>query len=289
MSATVGSSSTLGHNPWNAHMAIIEDVHPEIAAVATYRLRLLEPPSAQGYRFQPGQFNMLYLPGCGEAAISLSGAPSSAGAFLLHTIRVVGRVTEAIARLQPGDRIAVRGPFGTPWPVQQCLNRDVIIVAGGIGLAPLRPLIYEIMERRSEFARVVLLVGARSPDLLLYSDELARWSGQGIEVEITVDRADDHWTGNIGVVPLLLDRLKQLRPNESVVLMCGPEVMMHYSALSALHRGVPRDSVWLSVERNMQCAVALCGHCQLGPTFVCREGPVFRYDALEPFLKVRDL
>lgn len=288
MSAAVGSPIMPRHNPWHAHMATIEEVRPEIASVATYRLKLLDPEAARNYRFQPGQFNMLYLPGCGEAAISLSGSPALAGQALLHTIRVVGRVTEAIARLRVGDRIALRGPFGAPWPIEQCLERDVLIVAGGIGLAPLRPLIYEILGRRKHFARVVLLVGARSPDLLLYASELADWIEQGIEVQMTVDRAGDQWTGNIGVVPLLLDRLKDLRPRDSVVLMCGPEVMMHYTALSALGRGIPREAIWLSVERNMQCAVALCGHCQLGPTFVCREGPVFRYDHLEPFLKVRD-
>lgn len=288
MSAAVGSTIMPRHNPWHAHMATIEEVRPEIASVATYRLKLLDPEAARNYRFQPGQFNMLYLPGCGEVAISLSGSPGSTGQDMLHTIRVVGRVTEAIARLRVGDRIAVRGPFGTPWPIEQCLGRDVLIVAGGIGLAPLRPLVYEILARRSHFARVVLLVGARSPDLLLYASELADWIEQGIEVQMTVDRADDHWTGNLGVVPLLLDRLSDLRPHDSVVFMCGPEVMMHYTALSALGRGIPREAIWLSVERNMQCAVALCGHCQLGPTFVCREGPVFRYDLLEPFLKVRD-
>jgi NAD(P)H-flavin reductase len=165
----------------------------------------------------------------------------------------------------------------------------VIIVAGGLGLAPLRPLLYEIMERRNDFARVVLLVGARSPDLLLYGSEIAQWSQRGIEVQETVDRAHSRWTGNVGVVPLLLDRLKPLRPENSVVLMCGPEVMMHYGALSAVGRGIPTHAIWLSLERNMQCAVGLCGHCQLGPAFVCREGPVLRYDVIAPLLKVRDL
>lgn len=289
MSAAANASIMPRHNPWHAHLATIDEVQPEIATVATYRLKLVDPEVAREYRFQPGQFNMLYLPGCGEVAISLSSSPASAGQSLLHTIRVVGRVTEAIARLQVGDRIAVRGPFGTPWPIDECLGRDVIIVAGGIGLAPLRPLIYEILSRRGHFGRVVLLVGARSPDLLLYASELAHWIGQGIAVQMTVDRADDRWTGNVGVVPLLLDRLKELRASDSIVLMCGPEVMMHYTALSALARGIPREAIWMSAERNMQCAVALCGHCQLGPKFVCREGPVFRYDQLEPFLKVRDL
>ena len=288
MSNRLTPSPTGNSNPWLAQRATIEDIHQEIASVATYRLRLQDPQFSAMYRFRAGQFNMLYIPGCGEAAISLSGSPRSDGSQLLHTIRFVGRVTEAIAQLKVGDEIGVRGPYGSAWPIDQCAHRDVILVAGGIGLAPLRPLIYELMARRTEFARVVLLVGARSPDLLLYPDELSAWSQQGIEVQVTVDRADDSWNGTIGVVPLLLDRLTNFRPNDSVVVMCGPEVMMHYVTLSAINRGVPREAIFLSIERNMQCAVGLCGHCQLGPVFVCRDGPVFRYDQIQPFLMVRD-
>lgn len=288
MSSLIHSGATAGSNPWLAHRAVIEAIDAEIVAVATYRLRLLDAQVAAAYRFRPGQFNMLYVPGCGEAAISLSGSPSSGGSELVHTIRFVGRVTEAINRLGVGDQIGVRGPFGAPWPVEVCQDRDVIIVAGGIGLAPLRPLLLEIINRRSEFGRVVLLVGARSPELILYLAELPQWTERGIEVQLTVDRANDSWHGAVGVVPLLLDRLSDLRPERVVVLMCGPEVMMHYSAVSAVNRGIAKESIWLSLERNMQCAVGLCGHCQLGPAFVCRHGPVFRYDLMEPFLVVRD-
>ncbi len=275
-------------NPWLSHVAVVQSIRAEIDSVVTYRLRMQDQAAAGQYRFLPGQFNMLYLPTCGEVAISLSGSPSQDGSDLTHTIRFVGRVTDSIARLKIGDQIGVRGPFGTAWPMEECLGKDVIILSGGIGLAPLRPAIYQIIEHRSDYGRVVLLYGARSPELLLYADELEQWQRKGIEVQITVDRADLDWQGIVGVVPLLLDRLSGLRPEHTRVLTCGPEVMMHYTSISALNRSIPEESIWLSVERNMQCAVGLCGHCQLGPVFVCRDGPVFRYDKIRELLKVRD-
>jgi NAD(P)H-flavin reductase len=275
-------------NPWLAHTAVIDSVCPEIESVATYQLRFDDPSVAREYRFQPGQFNMLYIPGCGESAISHSGSPSLDGNQMIHTIRFVGRVTEAISKLRVGDKLGVRGPFGTAWPMDCCKGRDVIVIAGGIGLAPLRPALYSFMENRRDFGRIVLLYGSRSPELLLYAEELEDWRERGIEIQVTVDRATDSWRGSVGVVPLLLDRLADLKTDQTDVVMCGPEVMMHYCALSAMKRDIPKESIWLSIERNMQCAVGLCGHCQLGPMFVCRNGPVFRYDAIEELMKVRD-
>ena len=282
------NAPSVASNPWLSHTAIIDSIHQEIESVATYRLRFVDPSVAKMYRFQAGQFNMLYIPGCGESAISHSGPPSSDGNHMVHTIRFVGRVTEAISKLRVGDRLGVRGPFGTAWPIEQCKGRDVIIIAGGIGMAPLRAAIYGLIDDRNSFGRIVLLYGSRSPELLLYSAELESWTKHGIEIQVTVDRATESWQGAVGVVPLLLDRLPGLRPEKTQVVMCGPEVMMHYCALSALRRDIAKESIWLSIERNMQCAVGLCGHCQLGPLFVCRQGPVFRYDAVENLLKVRD-
>ncbi len=276
------------HNPWLVHRALIEAIRPEVADVATYYLRLADTRLADNYRFLPGQFNMLYVPGCGEVAISMSGPISSTGHELLHTIRLAGRVTDAIIKLREGDSLGLRGPFGTAWPVAECVGRDVIVVAGGLGMAPLRPLLYELMGRRGEFGKVVLLVGARSPDLMLFEEEFARWRALDIQIELTVDRAINGWAGSIGVVPLLLDRLEPLNASQSVVMICGPEVMMHYAALAALRRGIAKESIWISMERNMQCAVGQCGHCQLGPHFVCKQGPVFRFEAMEPYLKYRD-
>lgn len=276
-------------NPWLAHTAEITAVTPEIDDVATYRLRLLKESAASAAPFRPGQFNMLYVPGCGESAISLSCDPASCGGELLHTIRVVGRVTEAIAALGVGARIGVRGPYGSSWPLDECWGRDVLLVAGGLGLAPLRPVIHALLARRDNVRRVVLMYGARTPDTLLYSREFADWMRQGLEVQITVDRANDDWIGGVGVVPLLIDRLEPLDLLRTVMFTCGPEVMMDFAIRSARQRGLGREQIWLSMERNMQCAVGLCGHCQLGPAFVCRHGPVFRFDVIEQYLPVRDL
>lgn len=288
MSASLANTKAASVNPWLSHVATIESIQPEIESVATYHLRLSDEEIARAYRFQPGQFNMLYLPGCGESAISHSGSAGLDGLTMIHTIRFVGRVTHAIAALKVGDQLGVRGPFGTAWPMEQCRGQDVILMSGGLGLAPLRPAIYHLLDHREHFGRLVLLHGARSPDLILYANELDQWSKRGMEIQITVDRADMNWRGMVGVVPALLERLAKVRPSNVQVLCCGPEVMMHYSAVSALQMGIPSSSIWLSMERNMQCAVGLCGHCQLGPEFVCRDGPVFRYDRIRPLMKVKD-
>jgi NAD(P)H-flavin reductase len=287
----IGSSKvTSGNvaNPWLARTAVIEVIQPEIESVVTYEMRFVDSNTADHYRFLPGQFNMLYIPGCGETAISMSGSPRLDGSRIVHTIRFVGRVTEAISQLSVGDSLGIRGPFGTAWPIERCKGRDIVVIAGGIGLAPLRPAIYSFIENRHDFGRIVLLYGSRSPELLLFDDELESWREHGIEIQVTVDRAPPDWQGAVGVVPLLLDRLPGLKSDRTEVMMCGPEVMMHYCALSALKRNIPKQSIWLSIERNMQCAVGLCGHCQLGSVFVCRQGPVFSYDIIERLLKVRD-
>ena len=175
------------------------------------------------------------------------------------------------------------------WPIDQCVGRDVILVAGGIGLAPLRPAIYQIIDHRADFGHVTVIHGSRTPGGLLYVREYDQWRAGGLDVETTVDRASPDWHGNVGVATLLLDRMPLPRPDQTTVLVCGPEVMMHFASKSALGRGIPANAMWLSSERNMQCAVGLCGHCQLGPAFVCKDGPVFRYDRLAPFLQVEGL
>jgi NAD(P)H-flavin reductase len=276
-------------NPWLSHPAVIEAIHPEIPSVSTLVLRLEDDSLAAGYRFVPGQFNMLYVPGCGEVAISMSGPATDDGHRIVHTIRSVGRVTQAIEQLGVGEVIGVRGPMGTPWPIESLAGKDVVLVSGGLGMAPLRPVVYALMNQPDQFGRRTLLYGARSPDLILYADEIDSWRESGIDIHLTVDRADDDWHGHVGTVPLLIDRLAGLNPSRTVMLVCGPEVMMHFSAKSGLARGLARQSIWMSMERNMQCAFGMCGHCQWGSHFVCRNGPVLRYDTAEPFLQVRDL
>jgi NAD(P)H-flavin reductase len=231
---------------------------------------------------------MLYLPGVGEVAISVSGRDVASDAWT-HTIRTAGSVTGELERLGVGGQLGLRGPFGTSWPMHACRGNDVVLLAGGIGLAPLRPVIKAILDDRAQFGRTTLIYGARSPDTLLYGGQFADWIDRGIDVRTTVDRATPSWLGNVGVVPLLFDRLRLPSAKDAIVLTCGPEVMMRYAVRSALQHGVPSSQIWLSLERNMQCAVGFCGHCQLGPAFICKDGPVFRHDRIAPFLGREDL
>jgi NAD(P)H-flavin reductase len=294
MTTTTHSGSASTRSFWSPQTAVIEEIRPETPGVATYRLRTRSGGAVGDYAFQAGQFNMIYWPGFGEVAISMSGPPPSAGddrfaAGWLHTIRQAGQVTSALAALRVGESVAIRGPYGKPWPLEACRTHDVILMAGGIGLAPLRPALYECLARRADFGRIVLLYGAKTSDGLLYRDEYARWEQSGLEMYLTVDRATRDWHGSVGVVPLLLDRLRLPQPDRAVVLCCGPEVMMRFAAASALARGLSPARIWVSLERHMQCAVGLCGHCQLGTELVCRDGPVFRWDRVQPLLQIHDL
>jgi NAD(P)H-flavin reductase len=282
------ASVAIAENPWLAQSVTIADVTPELSGVATYHLRFRDASLQERYRFLPGQFNMLYLPGIGEIAISLSAADARRGTWD-HTIRVAGNVTSTLAALGVGGALGLRGPYGSSWPLDECAGADVIFVAGGIGLAPLRPALYACLDDRKRFGRTTLLYGSRAPDMLLYTREYDDWSDRGLDVQTTVDRYQPGWSGDVGVVTLLVDRLRPLSPASSVLFLCGPEVMMRYTVRSALARGLRKDQIWLSLERNMQCAVGLCGHCQLGPAFVCKDGPIFRYDKIEPFLDVEGL
>jgi NAD(P)H-flavin reductase len=282
------ASHAISENPWLAEAVEIVDIRPELSGVATYRLRFRDASLQERYRFLPGQFNMLYLPGVGEIAISLSAGDKHSGTWD-HTIRVAGNVTRTLSGLGTGGVLGLRGPYGSSWPLDESRSADVIFVAGGIGVAPLRPAIYSCIENRKRFGRISLLSGARAPDMLLYAREYDDWTDRGVDVSATVDRSRPGWSGHVGVVTLLIDRLRPFSPGNSVLFLCGPEVMMRYTIRSALARGLRKDQIWLSLERNMQCAVGLCGHCQLGPAFVCKDGPIFRYDLIEPFLDVEAL
>lgn len=283
---------------WLPRGVTIADIQEETPGVRTYRLVWSEatPLQAAGgetYAFAPGQFNMLYVPGWGESAISMSGPPpevaGEAPSGWIHTVRQVGQVTGALARMKVGDRLALRGPYGKPWPLDRCQHGDVLLVAGGIGLAPLRPAIYALLARRADYGALGLLYGARTPADLLYTHQWETWQQQGLVVQATVDRASAGWQGQVGVVTLLLDRWPLPRPENTHVLCCGPEVMMRFAALAALRRGVPAGQIWVSLERHMQCAVGLCGHCQLGTELICRDGPVFPWDRVERLLQFHDL
>ncbi len=240
------------------------------------------------WEFQPGQFNMLYAFGIGEAPISISGTIPATDR-IIHTIREVGAVTGALHRLRPGDQVGVRGPFGTGWPVQAAEGHDVVIVAGGIGLAPLRPVMLHVLGHRDRYQRVALLYGARSPGDLLFDEQLAEWRSRfDLEVEVTVDSATRRWRGPVGVVTRLIERV-EFDPDGTTAMVCGPEVMMRFSARALLDAGVPAGNVYLSTERNMQCGIGLCGHCQLGPYFTCKAGPVLSFAQLEPLMSVPEV
>jgi NAD(P)H-flavin reductase len=249
----------------------------------------LEPDGAgPASVFVAGQFNMLYAFGVGEAPISVSGDPTVPGP-LTHTIRAVGAVTRALCKLRKGDVLGVRGPFGTAWPVENAAGRDVLLIAGGVGLAPLRPAFYQVLAQRSRFGRVSMLYGARSPGNLLFADELARWRSRfDVEVEITVDHAVGEWGGHVGVVTELLD-YAPVDARDCVAMLCGPEIMMRLVSNELRRRGLGADRIHLSLERNMRCAVGLCGHCQLGTELICRDGPVYPLARVEPLLHVREL
>lgn len=266
--------------------ARITKINEEAYAIATYDLLFEDEKLRQKYQFRPGQFNMLYLPGIGEVPISISSDPAKPEE-LGHTIRYAGNVTRAISRLQVGDVIGVRGPYGSSWPLERIRGQDVCIVTGGIGLAPLRPVIYAILGQRADFGRVILLYGARTPVDMLYTGEFETWGEHDIQVRTTVDRADERWRGQVGVVPMLFYHIR-LDPNKTTVLTCGPEIMMRFVIYEALARRISKERIYVSLERNMKCAVGFCGHCQFGPSFICKEGPVLSYAQIEPFFGVED-
>ena len=241
-------------------------------------------------RFAAGQFNMLYLFGAGEVAISISGSPARPET-LVHTIRGVGAVTEPLLRARRGDVIGVRGPYGSAWPLEEAEGTgcDLVLLAGGIGMAPLRPVIYEVLRRRQDFGRLIIFYGARTPADLLYRKELARWrTHPGVTEKLIVDRGGKGWSGRVGVLTDLLGAA-EFDPAETIAMVCGPEVMMRFAYRELLRRGVSPHRVHVSLERNMKCAVGFCGHCQFGPNFICRDGPVFRADQVERLMLVREL
>jgi len=287
--------TSLAERPTGASAPIADPMLPRPFVVTrtqqdtrdTYTLAL-EPIEGPPLEFIAGQFTMLHAFGVGEAPISISGDPTRPGP-LLHTIRNVGSVTASLATAPPGTVLGVRGPFGTGWNVQDGKGGDVVFVAGGIGLAPLRPAILELVAERDQYDRVVLLYGARTPEDILFGDDLFRWAKQnGIVVEVTVDNGQHAWRGRVGLVTQLVARAG-FDAWHSLALVCGPEVMMRYSAQALADRGVAPEKIRLSMERNMKCGVGLCGHCQYRELFLCVDGPVLPYDRLSPLLARSEL
>jgi len=255
----------------------------ETADVVTLEMEVAGWPG-----FAPGQFNMLSLFGVGEIPISISG-PASETARIVHTIRDVGPVSGAIAALEEGAILGLRGPYGVAWPVAGATGRDIVVVAGGLGLAPVRPILYHLLENRDDYGKVTLLYGARRPQEILFAEEVSRWRARfDMDVQVTVDHAAAGWHGHVGVVTTLF-RGADFEPSNTTAFVCGPEIMMRFAAHALTDSGVAPANIQLSMERNMQCAIGLCGHCQLGPVFICRDGPVFDWARLKPLMAVKEL
>lgn len=262
------------------------DTREEMPGCITLRV---EPAGSAGNcEFAPGQFYMLYVFGHGEVPISVSGDPATAGE-LTFTVMAVGSVTRALTAVTAGDTIGLRGPFGSAWPVDDRAGRNLIVMAGGLGLAPLRPAVYRLLARREAYAEIAVLYGAREPGNILYHRELQAWREQSaLEVDVTVDNAGRDWLGKVGFVTTLLQN-RRIDPVKTSALICGPELMMRFSAYALLDLGLGAGDIYLSLERNMQCAVKSCGRCQYGPFFVCADGPVFSFDRIERLFMIREV
>jgi NAD(P)H-flavin reductase len=260
----------------------------DVPAVVSLDIEPEETEVAGAAAFAPGQFNMLTVFGVGEVPISLSGDPGSPDR-LVHTIRAVGPVSTELTKLRPGDALGLRGPFGSGWPMEKALGRDVVIVAGGLGLAPLRPVIYSLLAQRDRYGSIVLLYGTRSPDDILFRREIESWRRRlEFDIEVTVDHALSGWRGHVGVVTTLIPPAA-FDPGHAIAFVCGPEIMMRFAIAALRHAGLADETIYLSMERNMKCAVGFCGHCQFGPAFVCRDGPVFRYDRVRAILGLKEI
>ncbi len=258
----------------------------ETADTVTLEMAPQEP--RQRIDFSPGQFNMLYAFGVGEVPISISGDPARPET-LMHTIRAVGAVSTALLRLKKGAMVGVRGAFGTGWPVNEANGKDVVLIGGGIGLAPLRPVIYHLLSNRKAFDKVTLLWGARTPRDIIFRRHLERWRcRKDFQVDVTVDAAGGDWQEHVGVVTRLIPRLTG-DPTQTIAMICGPEAMMRFTVWELLQWGLTPDRIFLSLERNMKCGTGVCGHCQFGPVFVCTEGPVVTYARIKSWFQRREV
>ncbi len=272
--------------PFLPHEAEVVERVVESATISTLRLRFADPAVHARYRFLPGQFNMLYLYGVGEVPISIVSDPEDEQLFD-HTIRAVGRVTNALARLARGARLGIRGPYGRPWPLAQAEGHDILIVTGGLGCAPVVSVINYIVRRRDRFGRLAIVQGVKHAADLIWRRRYEQWAAlPDTQVLIAADVGAALWPYHVGRVTELFEHIV-LDPARSVVMMCGPEGMMHAASALLLARGVSESAIWLSLERSMHCAVGLCGHCQFGARFVCQEGPVFNYSDIKPLFGVR--
>jgi NAD(P)H-flavin reductase len=273
-------------DPYLPIEAEVVDRLRESDTIFTLRLRVCDPGVRQTFRFEPGQFNMVYLYGVGEVPISIVSDPEYED-LLDHTIRIVGRVTRGLARLRRGDRLGIRGPYGRSWPLERARGHDLTIVTGGLGCAPVVSVINYVLKRRTEFGFLTIIQGVKHSADLIWRERYVEWAKlPRVKVLLAADQGSAHWPWHVGVVTELLDQAPA-EPGSTVFMMCGPEVMMRNAARIVSARGHADSDIYLSIERNMQCALGHCGHCQYGAPFVCREGPVFSYGQVKQILGER--
>ena len=265
------------------HAAHILDKREEAPDVFTYRLRFEDLAVANAFSFAGGQFNMVYLFGVGEVPISIMSDPDDKQG-LDHTIRIVGRVTKGIEKLGKGDVLGIRGPFGQGWPLEEAKGKDIVVITGGLGCAPVVGAVEYMFRRREEYGHIKIMHGVKTPRDLLYKERFDEWAThEDTQVLLASDQPGRAWHYHVGIVTELFDMV-ELDPLNTIALMCGPEIMMRAGAKHLAARGVPKQQMYLSMERNMQCGVGLCGHCQVGPYFACKDGPVMAYDKIAAYL-----
>ncbi len=263
------------YTPVMAHLRKVEQM------TELEKLFVLELPESKSLGNEPGQFVEVSLFGLGEAPISVSSSPSRSNGTLELCVRRVGDVTNAMHNMQPGEVMGVRGPFGKPFPIAAMKGKDILFAAGGLGLAPLRSLINEVLDQRGSFGRVIILYGTKRPAEILFKDELLEWAErEDVEFHMTVDRGDENWRGHVGVITTLFPRVT-INPRNTVAATCGPPIMYRFVLMELLGKGIPETQIYLSLERRMKCGVGKCGHCQINELYCCQDGPVFRYSDIK--------
>ncbi|HET7011979.1 MAG TPA: FAD/NAD(P)-binding protein [Anaerolineales bacterium] len=286
-----GRKEGAGLNATRLHDALMQEsiylpIEASIAGVQPIakleKLFKIELPNGLSIQHEPGQFVGVSVLGVGEAPISISSSPSRSNGSFELCVRKVGSVTAALHNLKPGQTIGIRGPFGHGFPVADFRGKDILFAPGGLGLAPLRSLIQQVLDERHHFGRVILLYGAKNPSELLFTDEIETWRKRGdMEIHLTVDRGDEAWKGNVGVITTLFPKI-QVHPRNTIAVTVGPPVMYRFVLMELLGKGIPEGNIWLSLERRMKCGVGKCGHCQMNHVFTCQDGPAFSYAQIKP-------
>lgn len=257
--------------PVQARIADIREINP------LHKLFTIELPGGMSLDHRPGQFVEVSILGVGEAPISISSSPSRSNGSLELCVRNVGDFTGVLHRLSEGDAVGLRGPFGRGFPYEKFRGKDLLFAPGGLGLAPLRSLINQVLDERQHYGRIIILYGARNPSELLFMDEVAEWQKRDdVEVHLTVDRADENWKGNVGVITTLFPRI-EVHARNTVAITIGPPVMYRFVLMELQAKGISEGNIWLSLERRMKCGVGKCGHCQINDVYTCQSGPSFSY------------